>query len=842
MLRRLLILTIVAGSTLAAGCVGVVVAAVAAMTGSRAAATDIDRPESAAARTQALDAAAGWRDVLEAHRAPLLPTPSDTESAILVLSGPAAATAPPGDRARAAAEVEERQRLLVPVLESLGATVTYRYRVLLNAVAVRVPAGRMEALAALAEVSAVVPVSFLAPAQVGAGSPQAVAPDDGASATLPAAAGRPLHVALIDTGIDPSHPWLGGGMGPTFPVIGGADLVDRDDDPRTTDPAEAHGTQIASLLLRSPALAGLPPERVPRLLAYRVVAPEPVGGRLRPLARTDRVLAALERAVDPDGDGATGDGAEVILLSLAGGIDGAGLDPVAEALAAADLLGATVVAPAGNDGPTFARPGSVGGAAAASTVIAVGGVSAGRSSRTADVEARVGPAAALLGPLPLMGPEPPGQPLPAVVLRTPVGLASGEAPEDYRDAAGSSRVRGAIAVVARGGGSIADKAAQAAAAGAAALAVWDEGGPSSFPAVPGDAGMGIPVVGLGSRQGAAVARLAGLEPGLTVTLRPRPVVPAAAGVASFSSWGPTVDGRQKPDLVAPAVAQPAARPGAGPGGEPLTGTLTGTSAAAAGVAALAVRLRVERPELGPGTVHSLLVQAARPLRGVAWQRQGAGLAQAPGSPALRVEPPIVATEPRDGGAEGAIVLTDLTGTAGRYRVSLETGAGEAPLADAAVPAGGRARLTLRLPAPGAHGRLVVRDAGSGAVVAVALAAPSRPARTPPDAIGRPEVRVSSGLAEVLVRLGTRRRVDARVRGAAVFRVRLALLPVAGGPPVPVAGAKQEGSWPAGIYRFLVARRGASGLDVTPGAYRLRVTARGPDGRALRAESRRFTLR
>ena len=158
-------------------------------------------------------------------------------------------------------------------------------------------------------------------------------------------------MALIDAGIDPSHPWLGGGMGPTFPILGGADLVDRDDDPRATGPMDAHGTEMASLLLRSPALAGLPPDRVPRLLAYRVVAPEPVGGRLRPLARTDRVLAALERAVDPDGDGSTGDAAQVILLGLAGGFEGGGLDPVAQALAGADRVGATVVAPGGQRRP-----------------------------------------------------------------------------------------------------------------------------------------------------------------------------------------------------------------------------------------------------------------------------------------------------------------------------------------------------------------------------------------------------------------------------------------------------------------------------------------------------------
>ena len=85
------------------------------------------------------------------------------------------------------------------------------------------------------------------------------------------------------------------------------------------------------------------------------------------------MLAALERAVDPNEDGDTADGADVILMGLDGGFDGGGVDPVAQALEAADRVGATVVAPAGNDGPTFARPGSVGGPAAARTVMAVGG-------------------------------------------------------------------------------------------------------------------------------------------------------------------------------------------------------------------------------------------------------------------------------------------------------------------------------------------------------------------------------------------------------------------------------------------------------------------------------------
>ena len=127
-----------------------------------------DRPAVARqqARTAALDAAAAWRDTLDAFRAPRLPTPTDTESVILVLGDPPAADAAPGRaRPRRARRSAARQRALEPVLASLGATITFRYRVLVDAVAVRLPAGRLEALAALPEVSAVVPVTFLAPAQ-----------------------------------------------------------------------------------------------------------------------------------------------------------------------------------------------------------------------------------------------------------------------------------------------------------------------------------------------------------------------------------------------------------------------------------------------------------------------------------------------------------------------------------------------------------------------------------------------------------------------------------------------------------------------------------------------------
>jgi Subtilase family/PA domain len=801
--------------------------------------------DAAAVRSAALDAAAGWRDTLEARRAPQLPTPGDTESVILLLRDPPAAAADAEGRAAAARAVTEGQDALAPVLASLGATVTFRARVLVNAIGVRLPSGRLESLARLPEVAAVAPVAFLAPAQAGPAAAPAPLPAARARARRAAGAATPAHIALIDAGIDASHPWLGGGIGPTFPVIGGEDLIDRDGDP-SADPgdpaAEAHGTQMASLVLRSPALADLPAARAPRLLVYRVVAREAAGGRLRPLARTDRVLAALERAVDPNGDGDTRDAAQVILMGLAGGFDGGGVDPVARALVAADRVGSTVVAPAGNDGPTYARPGAVGGAAAAPTAIAVGGLSAPLSPRTADLEAILGPASARLGPLPLMGPDPDGAALPVVLLRAPDGLATGDSREQYRGPDGASLVTGALAVAARGGGTIAEKAAQAAAAGAAALAVWDVAGPPGFPAVP-DGGLPIPVVGMGSQQGQALAGLAADRQGLTVALRAGAVSEAPRGIASFSSWGPTADGRQKPDLVAPAVAREAAWPGRGPDGAPREAALTGTSAAAAEVAARALRLRIDRPELGPRAVHSLLVQAAAPLHGVSARRQGAGVLQPPGDPALRIDPPIVAGRPAGDGAVARVVLADLSGRPGRYAVSLRTGAGEAPLGGGAarLRAGGRAELTLRLPDPDALGTLVVRPAAGGEIAARAPLLPARPARTPADALSNPQIRADSGLAEVLVRVGMLRREDGRVRSVRLHGLRLELVSDGSGAVQPVAGTKQAWAWPAGTYRFLVARRLASGLDVAPGTYRVRVTARGPDGAVLRRESGPFSL-
>ncbi len=64
----------------------------------------------------------------------------------------------------------------------------------------------------------------------------------------PALDGRGQAIAVIDTGVDYRRSELGGGIGPSFKVVGGFDFVDNDTDPLDTD---GHGTAVASVIAAS---------------------------------------------------------------------------------------------------------------------------------------------------------------------------------------------------------------------------------------------------------------------------------------------------------------------------------------------------------------------------------------------------------------------------------------------------------------------------------------------------------------------------------------------------------------------------------------------------------------
>lgn len=808
-----------------------------------AAPADASEPRGAAARADGLAAAAAWSDALPPG-AVGGPAPSATDTLIVVLDGAPAATLAPGARAEGAAALRARQAPVEGAVQALGGTVTAHWTVTLNGIAVSIPAGRGDAVAALDGVRSVAPVTYLSPAASAIGGP---APASARQAPAQPTGGAPAHVALIDTGIDPRAPQLGGGIGPTFPVIGGRDLVDPDGDPTVGAGAatwEGHGTQMAGLVLGSPALDDVPLAQTPRLLAYRVVAEEQVDGRTVPLARSDRVISAVEAAVDPNGDGDTSDRADVILLGLADAYAGGGWSPVAAALTAATQAGSVAVVPAGNDGPTYSRVGSLGAPAQDESVITVGGLADTRGPRTADLAVGVGPAAAVLPSLPLVGAEPAGvDQAPLVVLPGPGGVGTGDRVEDYQRlvAEGGTPV-GAVLLVARGGGSLQDKAALAARAGAVGLVVWDRAGSGIFPSGAAAGGPVIPVVGTGPVEGQALLDLLQRQPGAVAALRPRPAAAAPEAIASFSSTGPTADGRIKPDLVAPAV-QVDAPWAPGPDGSPRTAWMTGTSASAAQVAAVALRLRIARPDLEPAAVKASLVTGARPVAGARSVSQGAGALDRADVTAVRVAGGEVVAAAQATPRRVTVRLIDLTSQPGRYRVAVlshdRRRLWQGPAIT--VPGGGTLDTQVRLPgaARGWSGWVVVRRPQGGVVARVPAA--TFPALRPVRDLERPRVTTSGGVTQAVVRIGRLARTGDRIRSAPLHAVRVELVPSDSSRPLVMAGVAGRHDWPAGTYRFVLSRRLPTGGEVPAGRYRLRVSGRAVDGAPRVVESATFTL-
>jgi subtilisin family serine protease len=111
--------------------------------------------------------------------------------------------------------------------------------------------------------------------------------------------GAGVRVAVLDTGVDTTHPLLAGRLLPGF------DFVDFDNDPSEVgsraNPGFGHGTHVAGLVAMVAPAA--------KIMPIRVLDPDGVGNAW--------VLAeALLYALDPDGNPNTDDGAHIINLSL----------------------------------------------------------------------------------------------------------------------------------------------------------------------------------------------------------------------------------------------------------------------------------------------------------------------------------------------------------------------------------------------------------------------------------------------------------------------------------------------------------------------------------------------
>jgi subtilisin family serine protease len=171
-----------------------------------------------------------------------------------------------------------------------------------------------------------------------------------------AVTGHGITVAVLDTGIDYRHPDLGACFGIGCKVAGGHDFVNDDADPLDD---HGHGTHVAGIVAADGLVRGVAPDAT--LLAYKVLD---AGG----WGLASDIIAGLERAIDPDQDPLSDDGADVINLSLGG--DGAADHPMSEAANAAVAAGAVVIVAAGNSGSAYQSIGTPGNAARAITVAA----------------------------------------------------------------------------------------------------------------------------------------------------------------------------------------------------------------------------------------------------------------------------------------------------------------------------------------------------------------------------------------------------------------------------------------------------------------------------------------
>ncbi|MFH8514339.1 S8 family serine peptidase [Streptomyces gelaticus] len=570
-------------------------------------------------------------------------THSSSQRVLVELSGNPAITAAPGGSllsAGAARDVGAARRALDARQDTflgsarragLHPSATRRLGLLIDAVAMTVPASEVGRLSALPGVTAVRPDTRVL-TKTDASVPLIGAPGvwqrkDPAGSRVN---GRGTTVAILDSGVDYTHPDLGGGLGKGHKVVGGHDFVNGDGDPMDDN---GHGTHVAGIVAGRAAekggVTGVAPGA--NLLAYKVMDADGSG-------YTSDIIAGIEAASDP----ANPHRADVINMSLGG--PGDGTDPLGRAATAAVRAGVVVVAAAGNDGPgagTVSSPGTADG------VLSVG-------ASTSNLRL---PTAYLAGRKPeliqsyrgVLSANPPKDPVTAPLVDVGEGT-----PEDWKrvgDVHGKI-VRGRMLVAADAQyltASAVEWAREAERRGAIAVLaglpsddgpVLVAGAPDGVrpPEVNPEPGVTevppsraridasgdslrmdrLVVMGIDSTQYQELsARLAAGK--VSVTLRGTDTTDR---IASFSSRGPTPGFGLKPDLVAPGVEIRSTIPKSlyGPGQY----RMSGTSMAAPHVAGAAALLRQLHPGRTPAEIKAELIGTAKPLSGTGPTTRGAG--------------------------------------------------------------------------------------------------------------------------------------------------------------------------------------------------------------------------
>lgn len=591
---------------------------------------------------------------------------------IVVLRAPSLAThlaggsATPAEQKAWTRAAYAAQRTLLTRLAAAGVAVRpeFRYARVLNGFSAPLDGAALALLEEDKAVAAVYPVRAAYPAASRATPDlQSSGLEDWTGALLPGFDGSGITIALLDTGVDNSHPWLRGRVQDGVDLVGKSVTADARARPGDPSELEEHGTEMASLLVGSgPGVHGI--AHGASIFPIRVAGWQRDANQAWAVfGRTDQILAGLELAVDPNRDGDASDAARVALVPLAEPFAAFPDEPLARGAAGAARIGTLVVAPAGNDGPAAAVFGSMSAPGSAPAALTVGAADLRARAQQTHVVIRTGLEVLLDRALPLAGSAGPDHRIQLQLAW--VGGAPGSTPalDDFFDTKGFSHVAGRAALIS-GTASVELAVQRAARAGAVAVFLYGAGPP---PGALGSAeGSSVPVLTLPRQIGQPLAEAVRDGARVYVTVGPTRVVrnDSSGRVAPFSSRGLAFDGRLKPDLVAPGVGLLAAEPGFSDRGARRFATVNGSSVAAAVVAGAAAVLAQARPRVDAVTLKGLLIAAADAVRGDPVAAQGAGLLDL-GAAAAREfvsDPPTLALGliGRPGAVEGSLVLRNVS--------------------------------------------------------------------------------------------------------------------------------------------------------------------------------------
>ena len=714
------------------------------------------------------------------------------------------------------------------------------------------------------DVLGVYPVRAAYPAALSAAELRgaAFAPGAGRRAELgiPRFDGSGITVALLDTGVDFTHPFI------RDRLLDGVDMLDPErrgiarahpDEPTRL---ERHGTQLAGLIAGSGGPGGIRGV-VPAasILPIRVAGWQPSAeGGFAVYGRTDQLLAGIERAVDPDADGDVLDAARVAVVGVTEPFASFPDGPLARAVEGAARLDTLVVVPAGNEGPAGPSYGSIGGPGGAPAALTVAATDLRADTATVRVIVRAGLHVLLDREVALAGAAAPQGPLALTVARPRRDTGTGPRGVPlarYFDDRGYSLVAGRATLLSRASAPI-DEARSAALAGAAAILV---DGVVPAGALGLDDRLDVPVIGIPSGAAAALrsALARGTDVHVSLGVPGRRANERRSAIAPFSSQGLAFGGGIKPEVAAPGVELVTADPGRNADRTARYATISGTSAATALAGGAAVALAQARPELDAAALKGALVGTSVRAPGSLVAAQGAGALDPLAASAAEVisEPATVAFGSADKPGWTAVRRITVRNVSSR-RITVDVAAATEAIAGLSVTsaparvrlapgATARVRLTARLAflprrVGAIQGRARLGVSGGGLVVVPwAVALPFKgSALIGGVAISPRTFRASDRAPAVLtVQAGQVRDLADRRQLRPVSRLdvelwrgreRLGIL------------ARLRDVLP-GRYAFGLTGRGPRGGPLAKGAYRLRVLAVPPDGPA-EAETVTFRIR